>query len=211
MIIALGESIVITGATAADLELDLARATAIAAAFVGTAALWWLYFSVTARVAGRRLAASDDPGRLARDAYTYAHIPIVAGIIVTAIGDEIVIAHPGHTLHAPELLALAAGPALYLIGHLLFRLRMAGSISVRRLVATLAIGALGVAGAAMPALLVMSLMTAVLVAVVVSDQLEARARRRRGEPSPLERFEASLRDGRRLSPGVCTTLSDPWR
>ena len=147
VIIALGESIVITGATGADLEMDLARITAIAVAFIGSAALWWLYFNATARIAGRRLAASDDPGRLARDAYTYAHIPIIAGIIVTAVGDELVIAHPGDTLHAPELAALVAGPVLYLFGHLLFRLRMAGSISRRR---------------------------------------------RRGEPSSLERFEASL-------------------
>jgi low temperature requirement protein LtrA len=194
VIIALGESIVITGATAADLEMDLARATAIAVAFIGSAALWWLYFNATARIAGRRLAASDDPGRLARDAYTYAHIPIIAGIIVVAVGDELVIAHPGETLHGPELIALAAGPVLYLAGHILFRWRMAGSISGRRLAGALGIAALGFAGLAMPALLVATLMTAVLVAVIVADLHEARGRRLRGEPSPLERFEASLGD-----------------
>jgi low temperature requirement protein LtrA len=194
VIIALGESIVITGATAADLEMDLARATAIAVAFIGSAALWWLYFNATARIAGRRLAASDDPGRLARDAYTYAHIPMIAGIIVTAVGDELVIAHPGETLHGPELVALAAGPVLYLFGHLLFRLRMAGSISRPRLIAALVIVALGFAGQAMPALLVASLMTAALVGAIVADVIDARNRRRRGEPSAIERFEASLRE-----------------
>ncbi len=194
VIIALGESIVITGATAADLEMDVARATAIAVAFVGSAALWWLYFNATAGIAGRRLAASDDPGRLARDAYTYGHIPIIAGVIVTAVGDELVIAHPGDALSGPGLVALAGGPVLYLLGHLLFRLRMAGSISTRRLAAALAIAAIGVAGLAMPALLTAALMTAVLVAVVVADLVETAGRRRRGEPSPLERFEASLRD-----------------
>ncbi len=177
VMIALGESIVITGATASDLEIDLARATAIAVAFIGSAALWWLYFNATAAIAGRILAQSDDPGRLARDAYTYLHIPIIAGIIVTAVGDELVIAHPGATLHGPELIALAAGPVLYLVGHLLFRLRMAGTISRRRLLAAIAIAALGVAGLAMPALLVSTLMTAVLIAVIVGDLLAAGRRR----------------------------------
>ena len=103
IIIALGESIVITGATASDLQIDVPRATAIAVAFLGSAALWWLYFSYVADIATRRLEKADDRGRLARDAYTYLHLPIVAGIIVAAVGDEIVIAHPGATLHAPEL------------------------------------------------------------------------------------------------------------
>ncbi|MGE4029300.1 MAG: low temperature requirement protein A [Thermoleophilia bacterium] len=176
VIVALGESIVLTGATASGLEMDLARVTAIAVAFIGSAALWWLYFNATARIAGRILAGSEDPGRLARDAYTYLHVPIVAGIIVTAVGDELVIAHPGATLHGPELIALAAGPALYLVGHLLFRLRMAGSISVRRLVAVVVIALLGVAGLWMPALLVASLMTAVLVAVIAGDLMAAMRR-----------------------------------
>ncbi len=91
IIIALGESIVVTGATASDLSLDLARGVAVAVAFVGSAALWWLYFDRVAGLAGRRLATAPDAGRLARDGYTYLHIPIVAGIIVTAVGDEIVI------------------------------------------------------------------------------------------------------------------------
>jgi low temperature requirement protein LtrA len=192
VIIALGESIVVTGVTAAGLEMDAARVTAIAVAFVGSAALWWLYFNYAATIAGRRLERSDDPGRLARDAYTYAHIPIVAGIIVTAVGDEIVIAHPGAHLHAAELVALGAGPALYLVGHVLFRLRMAGSIGGRRLAGAVAVVACAALGAWLPALAVASLITAVLVAVIVSDGVSAARRRARGEPSPLEAFEASL-------------------
>jgi low temperature requirement protein LtrA len=174
IIIALGESIVITGATASDLEIDLARATAIAVAFLGSAALWWLYFSYVADVATRRLENADDRGRLARDAYTYLHLPIVAGIIVAAVGDEIVIAHPGRTLHAPELVALAAGPMLYLVGHLVFRLRMAGSMSRKRLSAVLGVGVCGVLGAVLPALLVAALMTAVLVVLIVAETLASR-------------------------------------
>jgi low temperature requirement protein LtrA len=192
VIIALGESIVVTGVTASQLEIDAGRVAAIAVAFVGSAALWWLYFNAAATIAGRRLEAAEDPGRLARDAYTYAHIPIVAGIIVTAVGDEIVIAHPGARLGAAELVALAAGPALYLAGHLLFRRLMAGSISRRRLAAALAVVACGALGAWLPALATASLITAVLVAVIVSDQVSAARRRAHGEPTPLEAFEASI-------------------
>src|SRR5262249_36693606 len=121
VIIALGESIVVTGATASALHMDAARVTAIALAFVISAALWWLYFSRVARIIGGGLAAADDPGRVARDAFTYVHIPIVAGIILAAVGDELLIAHPGQGLSAGGLVAICAGPALYLIGHLLLR------------------------------------------------------------------------------------------
>jgi low temperature requirement protein LtrA len=190
IIIALGESIVITGATASELDIDLARATAIAVAFIGTAALWWLYFSYVAEIAARRLTLAGDRGRLARDAYTYLHLPIVAGIIVTAVGDEIVIAHPGASLHTPELVALAGGPILYLAGHLLFRLRMAGSVSGRRLSAAAAIAVCGVLGRALPALAVAALIAAVLVALIVAETAAGHRRRGRGLPSPLERLES---------------------
>ena len=153
---------------------------------------WRSRRDAAATIAGGRLEASPDPGRLARDADTYAHIPIVAGIIVTAVGDEIVIAHPGARLHAAELVALAAGPALDLVGHLLSRRRMAGSISRRRLPADLAVVGCGALGAWLPALATTSLISALLVAVIVSDRVTAARRRARGEPSPLEAFEASL-------------------
>jgi low temperature requirement protein LtrA len=174
IIIALGESIVIIGATASNLQVDIARGSAIAVAFLGSAALWWLYFSYVADIATRRLERSEDRGRLARDAYTYLHVPIVAGIIVAAVGDEIVIAHPGGTLHAPELVALAAGPMLYLVGHLVFRLRMAGSVSGKRLSAVFAIAVCGALGIALPALLVAALIAAVLVVLITAETISAR-------------------------------------
>ena len=102
VIIALGESIVVTGATAAGFDVTLARGAAIAVAFLRSAALWWLYFDYVARIAQVRLGQADDTGRLARDAYTYLHIPMIAGIIVTAVGDELVIAHPSERLSGPS-------------------------------------------------------------------------------------------------------------
>lgn len=176
IIIALGESIVVTGATSSGLDLDLARAVAVAVAFVGTAALWWLYFDRVAGIAGRRLAASADAGRLARDGYTYLHIPIVAGIIVTAVGDEIVIQHPGEVLHGPDLTALVAGPIIYLAGHVLFRLRMTGTMSHTRPVAMLAILACAPLGLVAPALVVAAAIAAVLVLLVAWETLQGASR-----------------------------------
>lgn len=176
IIIALGESIVVTGATASNLGVDAGRGVAIAVAFVGSAALWWLYFDRVAGLAGSRLASAEDPGRLARDGFTYLHIPIIAGIIVTAVGDEIVIQHPGEVLHGPDLTALVAGPIIYLAGHVLFRLRMTGTLSRTRPVAMAAILACAPLGLVAPALVVATAIAAILAALVAWETV-AGARR----------------------------------
>jgi low temperature requirement protein LtrA len=191
VIIALGETIVITGATTSELDLDTARLTAFALAFLSTAALWWLYFSYVARIAERRLELAEHRTTLARDAYTYLHAGIVAGIVLTAVGDELVIAHPTDVLPRDEVAVVAAGPALYLLAHLVLRLRMTGTISVRRLTGAAACLAAGVLGLVVPALVLAALLVAVLAAVLVSEQVAATRRSARGEPSPLERLEAS--------------------
>ena len=133
IIIALGESIVITGSTTASHELTTATVVAFGLAFLITAALWWLYFNLVAAIAERRLAQAVNRTVLARDAYTYLHVVIVAGILLTAVGDEIVIAHPTDELKDAELAAVVSGPALYLLALVLLRVRMVGSIAGRRL------------------------------------------------------------------------------
>jgi low temperature requirement protein LtrA len=191
VIIALGESIVITGATTTEHDLDAATVAAFGLAFLGTAALWWLYFNYVARIAQRRLELAPDRTRLARDGFTYLHVVLIAGIIVSAVGDELVIAHPTDELPGEEVAAVVAGPAIYLLGHALFRLRMAGSLSVKRLAGALACAAVGGVGAFAPGLVVAALVVAVLVAVIGSEHVAAARSRARGEPSPLERLEAS--------------------
>jgi low temperature requirement protein LtrA len=191
IIIALGESIVITGTTTADLQLNTARIVAFALAFLATAALWWLYFNLVAAIAERRLALADNRTVLARDAYTYLHVIIVAGILVTAVGDEIVIAQPTSELPTPQLAAVVSGPALYLLAHVALRLRLTGSIGGRRLAGALACLAVGAIGTFAPALAVAGLLLGVLVAVIVGDHVAGARRTARGEPSPLERLEAA--------------------
>jgi low temperature requirement protein LtrA len=191
VIIALGETIVITGATTAERDIDTATVVAFALAFLATAAMWWLYFNYVATIAQRRLELAPDRTRLARDAYTYLHVLLIAGVILAAVGDELVIAHPTERLSADEAAAVVGGPALYLVGHALFRLRMAGSIAWKRLAAAVACMAVGLLAGLVPALVVATLVVAVLVGLIVAEHVAGHRRRLRGEPSPLERLEAS--------------------
>jgi low temperature requirement protein LtrA len=192
IIIALGESIVVTGSAAAKEAIDVAAAVAIAISFLITAALWWLYFDYVATISQRRLSASSDSGSLARDAYTYVHAVMVAGIIVAAVGEGVLIADPTGTPSAAEITTLTGGPALYLLGHLLFRRRMAGSWSGKRITAMLAICAVGVVGIALPALVSGVAVLAVLVVLIVAETVAGMRRRTRQELSPLEALEARL-------------------
>jgi low temperature requirement protein LtrA len=132
IIIALGESIVVTGATASAAGLTSRVALCLVVAFVETAALWWLYFGATAEHARATMSTCDDPGRLARDAYTYLHLPIIAGIIATAVGNDLLIAEQQHALHGVGLAMMLGGPALFLLGESLFRWRMTGTTNVTR-------------------------------------------------------------------------------
>ena len=188
IIIALGETIAVTGATTSELQLTAATLTAFALAFLSTAALWWLYFSLVATIAERRLAQAQNRTLLARDAYTYLHVVIVAGIILTAVGDELVIAHPSSELGSAELVAVVCGPALYLLAHVALRLRMTGTIGGRRLAGALASLPVALIGLFSPALVVAALLVVVLVGVIAADMVVAVRRRRRGDPSPLERL-----------------------
>lgn len=114
-------------------------------------------------------------------------------MIAAAVGDELVIAHPGAVLPGRQVTAVVAGPAIYLIGHVLFRLRLAGSISWRRLGGALACVAAGAVGSFAPALGVEALLCAILVTVIGLEHRSAARRRARGRPSPLERLEPAGR------------------
>jgi low temperature requirement protein LtrA len=131
-----------------------------------------------AGVAQRALASSGNRTLLARDAYTYLHVVLVAAILLAAVGDELVIAHPTEALPDPELLVLVAGPALYLLAHVAMRLRMNGTISARRLGGAVACVLIGLLAGGAPALVVAGLLFAVLVAVIVADQVLAARRAR---------------------------------
>jgi low temperature requirement protein LtrA len=186
IIVALGESIVVTGSTTSELELTQPTLLAFVVAFLVSASLWWLYFNIVARIVQQHLEVAEDRTTLARDGYTYLHVFIVAGIIVSAVGDELVIAHPEETLHGPELIAVVAGPALYLLAHVALRLRMTGTIGRKRLAGAVACVALGFLGPHVSALLLSALLLGVLVTVISAEQLAAARRSKIGQQSLLE-------------------------
>lgn len=115
VIIALGESIVAVGLTAADQERTAALAVALTAAFIGSAVLAWIYFDRLAERSEHRLRATPEPGRssLARDAYTFLHFPLVAGIVLMAVAADEIVAHPGDPLEGFGRAMLAGGLVLF--------------------------------------------------------------------------------------------------
>ena len=115
IIIALGEGIIMTGATFAELQPSSPTVLAFLSAFIGSVAMWWIYFDVGARRGSELIEHDASPGLIGRQVYTYAHIPIVAGIIVLAVADEQVLAHPSGHLE-PFYIAAVIGGALLFIG-----------------------------------------------------------------------------------------------
>jgi low temperature requirement protein LtrA len=164
VIIALGESIVAIGVGAQGMAIG---AGVIVAAVIGialAAALWWAYFDLSRLSAERRLFAArgEERARLARDSYSYLHLPMVAGIIFAALGVEETLVHVGEPLGTIPAVALCGGVALYLLGHNAFRLREVGSVSIPRLVvAVVCLGLIPVGGS------VSSILTLAVVALVL--------------------------------------------
>ncbi|WP_433728896.1 low temperature requirement protein A [Actinoplanes sp. CA-051413] len=173
VILALGESVVAIGVGAAGQPISVPLLVAAVLGVGVAVCLWWLYFDVVASAAEHRLLRADGQARvsLAVDAYTYGHFPLVAGIVLTALGVEGVVAHAGDTepLGAWYALSLYGGAALYLGGHLLFAYRMHTVLSAPRLVAA------GVLLAAVPAAVVLpptaglAGLVAVLTALIIAE------------------------------------------
>lgn len=113
VIIALGESLLVTGATFARVEWSAAVLAVFGSAFVGAVAMWWLYFDRGMVEAHHRIAHSSAPGRQARADYSYLHFFIVGAIIVCAVGDELALTHGAH-VDATAVTVMTGGPALYL-------------------------------------------------------------------------------------------------
>jgi low temperature requirement protein LtrA len=171
VILALGESILVTGATFSGLEPTLSTLAAFGVAFVGSVALWWIYFDRAADAASGVLQGSSDPGRLARSAYTYFHLPIAAGIIVTAVSDELIIAHPDGYADPATVAVTLGGPALFLLGHALYKRAIFGVVSVPRVAAIVALAALAPVGTSLAPLLLGALAALIVVGVAVWDTL----------------------------------------
>ena len=134
ILIALGESILVTGATAAGTHATLPVVTAFVTAFLGSVAMWWIYFNIGVERGARQIASDDDPGRIGRLAYTYIHLLIVAGIVVAAVADELVLTHPTGHVDLPFIAVTIGGPTLFLLGNLSFKAVIWGRAPLSHLV-----------------------------------------------------------------------------
>jgi low temperature requirement protein LtrA len=173
VIIALGESIVAIG-VGAEGSVD---AGVVAAAILGIAvagALWWLYFDVVALVAARRLskaAAGRERNEIARDSYSYLHFPMVAGIVLLALGLKQTLGHVDDPLRIVPASALLGGTAVYLLAHVAFRLRNVHRFSTERVVCAALIVALLPAAIELPSLAILAILAALLAALIAYEQV----------------------------------------
>ncbi len=174
IIIALGESILVTGATFSGLEWTATSIAALVAAFAGSIAMWWIYFDTSAEAASETISTSADPGRLARSAYTYLHLPMVAGIIVAAVGDELVLAHPAGHVDTHTLIAVVGGPALYLVGTGLFRWAIAGVIATSHVIGLIVLGLIPLTATAITPLVLTVASSLVLVCIAIWEGCDER-------------------------------------
>jgi low temperature requirement protein LtrA len=179
VIIALGESILVTGTTFGKAEVSAAAVAAFGVAFLGSGALWWIYFVRSARNANETIAHSEDPGRLARSAYTYFHLPMIAGIIAVAAADELTVSHPGDPGTIASVSLTLGGAALFVAGHGLFLWAVSDRVPWSRLVAVVALAALAPVGFAASALVLAGAAALIVVLLAISDSV---IHGRRGRP-----------------------------
>jgi low temperature requirement protein LtrA len=128
IIIALGESIVVTGATFAEAAWTATTVAAFLVALIGSIAMWWIYFHIGAEAGSEHASKAEDTGRFARLAYTYLHLPIVTGIVISAVGDELLLAHPDGHSGVREIIGMIGGPLVYLAGVILFKQSIRGHL-----------------------------------------------------------------------------------
>jgi low temperature requirement protein LtrA len=185
IIIALGEAMLITGATLSKLDHDWTTSLAFISAFVASAAMWWLYFDVGAKRGSAHIENADDPGSVALNAYTYLHMPIVAGIIVAAVSDAMVLSKPLEPASWPYAAVTLGGPALYVFGTALFK-RTTSKMNWLPVSHMVGLGLLMAASAAVPFVTSLALSLIATATLIVIALWEREALRRYPELAEAE-------------------------
>jgi low temperature requirement protein LtrA len=195
IIIALGESIVVTGATFADLAWTTETVVAFVSAFISSLAMWWIYFHKGVEAGSELISKSSEPGRLARLAYTYLHMPIVAGIILSAVADELVLTHPADHSDPRTVLTAIGGPLLFLLGTILFKHTIRGFLQLSHGVGIVALGGLAWFAGELSPLLLSIATTAIMIIVAVWESISLKSgpaeSRTEGAPAAESQSEAT--------------------
>jgi low temperature requirement protein LtrA len=178
ILIALGESIIAIG-VGAGFELSTGVIVGATLGIVVVSALWWLYFDVAAMIVRRRLMQTSglELHRLALHSYSYLHLPMIAGVVLFALGLKTTLGHVGEELDTVPAVGLCGGAALYLLGHIAFLFRATGYVFRRRTVGAVVLLALIPLAVAIPALAALALVSAVCSLIVAYEVLRYREAR----------------------------------
>ena len=151
VIIALGETFLATGFAFVESEATVQGVLGVVSAFVAAVSMWWLYFDHGERAGSKAIAASREPGRIARLGYTYVHAIVIGGIVLTSVADKEVLEHPDEAMTLSTAVTLVGGPLLYIVGLLLFRWVVSRQLLVSHLLGiALLLAAFGAAFALSP-------------------------------------------------------------
>ncbi|UFN50871.1 low temperature requirement protein A [Roseomonas sp. OT10] len=180
VIVALGETVLVTGATlSAEAQWDAPGLIAFLTTFLGSLAMWWVYFGTSSKDGSAAITRSADPGRMGAY-FHYVHAILIAGIIVTAVGNDLVIAHPDGHMTVAAAATLIGGPALYLLGGALYKRVVYGAWPASHLAGIAALAALLPFAFATDLLMIGGLTTLVMLGVALWETRRAR----RGTPAP---------------------------
>jgi low temperature requirement protein LtrA len=133
VILCLGETILTTGRNAAEHMQSSTSFAVFCSAFLMTGFMWWIYFHHGQQKAADKAEATSAPETVAHNLFTYGHLPIVAGIILTAVGEDFSLSHPDEESSVKNALAILGGPALFLLGNLWLKLAAAQKLPLSHL------------------------------------------------------------------------------
>ena len=186
VIVALGEALLISGASIAHSEQwDAPVLIAFVATFLGSLAMWWVYFDTSSKAGTEAIINSDDQGRIG-SYFNYVHVIIVAGIIVSAVGNELVIAHPDGRINMVSAVVLIAGPVIYLVGNAIYKKVVYGQFPLSHIIGLVLLAILAPLSFVTDLLMVSGLTTVILVVVAGWEGCS-----RRSEKAPLQDEHAS--------------------
>ncbi|TCV96377.1 low temperature requirement protein LtrA [Luteibacter rhizovicinus] len=173
VIVALGESVLAVGASFAHVAWDMPILIALLTGFIASVAMWWLYFDTSSGDGSETIVRSTDPGRVGAY-FHYVHVTLVGGIIVGAVGNDLIVAEPAAHSEPAALAVLVGGPALYLIGNLAYKAVVYGRVPLSHLAGLAALAVVAALGSLTDHLMVGGLVTLVLVGVAIWESCSRR-------------------------------------
>lgn len=175
VIVALGETLLMTGATLARAHAwEIPVLVACLATFLGAVAMWWMYFDTSSKDASQAIVGADDPGRIGAY-FHYVHVVIVAGVILSAVANELVIAHPDQRVDTLHAAVLILGPALYVLGNGIYKQIVHRRFPLSHLAGLILLALLAPLSLLTDLLMVSGLSTVVLVVVAGWEACSRRA------------------------------------